>query len=297
MVVSTSLYSQSYTSCLYRGTLKHRRLAPSEHAFTYPIFLFYLNLDELDKLEGYFKIMRLFRLFGYNKKALFSLWDKDFLPQPPSSRTKSMKGSQKFLESTQLPTELSIKDKVNQFLSTHRMQAAKIYLLAHLRTWGYLFNPASFYFCYDEEHKPIACVVEVTNTFRERKLFLLKDYQLSGFHNRIRKQFYISPFNHVADDLEFHLFLPKQRLKLFIHTLDKDHKNYQLLAFLRGRRHVLTAPTLLLRYFIAFPLITINVIVRIHVQAFLLWLKRIPYYRKKRLQTLQKDLYFTPRHK
>ena len=39
-------------SCLYHGTLRHRRLSPKAHHFTYSVFMAWLDLDELDALPS-----------------------------------------------------------------------------------------------------------------------------------------------------------------------------------------------------------------------------------------------------
>ena len=35
---------------LYTGEIAHKRSIPVEHSFQYPFFMWFLNLDELDKL-------------------------------------------------------------------------------------------------------------------------------------------------------------------------------------------------------------------------------------------------------
>ena len=41
-------------SCLYEGRVRHRRFAPRAHAFDYPLYMVYLDLDELDTVfSGY----------------------------------------------------------------------------------------------------------------------------------------------------------------------------------------------------------------------------------------------------
>ena len=37
-------------SALYLGRVRHRRFAPREHAFRYPLFMVWLDLDELPGL-------------------------------------------------------------------------------------------------------------------------------------------------------------------------------------------------------------------------------------------------------
>ena len=39
-------------SCLYQGVLRHRRLQPTTHQFTYQVFMAWLDLDELAQLPG-----------------------------------------------------------------------------------------------------------------------------------------------------------------------------------------------------------------------------------------------------
>jgi DUF1365 family protein len=40
----------SVQSAIYDGWLRHRRSAPKEHAFSYRLFMLYLDLDEIDGL-------------------------------------------------------------------------------------------------------------------------------------------------------------------------------------------------------------------------------------------------------
>ena len=37
-------------SCLYEGSLRHRRFGPVENTFTYGVFQLYLDLSELDEI-------------------------------------------------------------------------------------------------------------------------------------------------------------------------------------------------------------------------------------------------------
>ncbi len=58
-------------SCLYRGSVMHRRLRPTMHRFRYRAFWLLLDLDELPAL-----VSRL-RLFSHNRFNLFALYDSD----------------------------------------------------------------------------------------------------------------------------------------------------------------------------------------------------------------------------
>ncbi|NDH63140.1 MAG: DUF1365 family protein, partial [Alphaproteobacteria bacterium] len=61
-------------SCLYECHVMHARFAPREHRFVYRIFLFAIDLDELDTLH------RRFALFSVNRPNLYSFREGDFLP-------------------------------------------------------------------------------------------------------------------------------------------------------------------------------------------------------------------------
>jgi DUF1365 family protein len=37
-------------SCIYTGNVRHRRFSPVPHAFTYRLFMMYLDLEELPTL-------------------------------------------------------------------------------------------------------------------------------------------------------------------------------------------------------------------------------------------------------
>ena len=37
-------------SCIYRGSVRHRRFHPTPHAFSYSLFMMYLDLEELPSL-------------------------------------------------------------------------------------------------------------------------------------------------------------------------------------------------------------------------------------------------------
>ena len=60
-------------SKIYEGHLTHARTAPVKHNFSFPIYTFVLDLDELDALD------KNVRFFGYNRGSVFSLYDVDHL--------------------------------------------------------------------------------------------------------------------------------------------------------------------------------------------------------------------------
>lgn len=80
------------------------------------------------------------------------------------------------------------------------------------RFLGHVFNPVSFWFCYQDEEL-VCLVAEVNNTFGERHTYVL-DEKLPGPDHfcarfRVPKAFYVSPFNAIEGDYEFRVAHPE----------------------------------------------------------------------------------------
>ena len=115
----------------------------------------------------------------------------------------------------------SLKERVVAYLAARGVDLAggRVVLVTLPRVFGYLFNPVSFYFCYDREGAPVATLAEVTNTFREMKVYFLGPETRASspeFRRRIPKFFYVSPYSEVDVDFDFALRPPGERLDLRI---------------------------------------------------------------------------------
>jgi DUF1365 family protein len=249
-------------SCLYECSVMHHRLVPKRHRFEYRTFMFYVDLDEMASVCAV-------PLIGRNKFNLFGLYDADHLEKNGAA----------------------IKEKLLARLAAENIQLppdAKIALLTLPRILGYIFNPVSFYFCSDAGGRPLCAVAEVENTFRERKLYFLREP--SG-EDRFRlvtpKHFYVSPFSELDVQFDFRLRIPGQALD--IHVNDRDANKTLLVSSLKGARRPLSAPRLAW-FALKYPLLTLRVIFLIHWNALLLWLKGVPFMRKTDRPDLQRDL-------
>lgn len=233
----------------------HHRLEPKQHRFHYNLYMFWLDLDEIGMLA------KRLRWMGHNRFNLFNYRDSDHLD------------IKDFLEKQGIDT-----------------RAMRIRVLTNLCTLGYLFNPVSFYFCYDDENLPVCSVVEVGNTYREMKLYYLgpDSWTGDGFHKVVTKHFYVSPFIDLDARFDFDLEIPGEKLSMRVDDYDKTGKRF-FISRLYGKRMPLTDGNLL-RQFFSIPLITLKVISAIHWQALLLWLKKIPYHKKAASPDLQRDV-------
>jgi len=256
-------------SALYRARVMHNRLEPKKHRFHYDVFMFWLDLDELQE------VARKIKLIGFNRFNIFSWRDSDHvqLPKEDPDRTRS----------TRQQLEIYLEE------NGVRETPARIMLLTNLRTWGHQFNPVSFYFCYDKNDQPFCCVAEVRNTYHEMKLYLLDGSKFDGkqFHLRVPKYFYVSPFIDHDAEFDFQLAVPGEKLNLRID--DYKHEKRFFISTLSGSRKELTNGRVLL-YALRFPLITVQVIGLIHWNALKLWLKKIPFHRKAAHPDLQREV-------
>ncbi len=258
-------------SCLYKAKVMHHRLAPKVHRFHYEIFMFYLDLDEIDMLSKRLKLM------SRNKFNLFNFRDKDHLQLPKENPD----------------TTKNIRQHITDYLLDNGVNigSGRIMVLTNLCTAGYQFNPVSFYFCYDEQEKPVCSIVEVCNTFLEMKPYFLgaDTKQDDGFKLNTEKYFYVSPFIDMDTNFDFDLHIPGEKLQVKIDDYDKSGNKF-FISTLSGTRKALTDSTLLY-YFLSFPLITIKIIGLIHWQALKLFIKKIPFHKKNDNLHLQKEVY------
>lgn len=251
-------------SALYSCLVMHHRFSPAVHKFHYRHFMWWLDLDELPELA------RKRGLFSFNKFNLFSYYDRDHL-----------KGES---------NELSTRENIAAFLKENNVEwdGGKIFLLTNLRSLGYLFNPVSFYYIYQQNGEALCSIAEVGNTYYEMKPYLITDFNSNSFDLRIKKNFYVSPFTQLDDEFDFRLQIPGEKLNIKI----DDYRNGGrfFISTLTGEKQPLTNANIL-RSFFRFPLVTLRVIYLIHWQALKLWLKKIPFQAKAANPDLQTGVY------
>src|SRR5690242_10589460 len=140
-------------SSLYICKVMHSRLAPKKHSFWYRVYLFYIDLDEIQMIS------ERFGWISRNRFNLFSFREKDHLQLPKENPD----------------TSKTVKEQLTEYLASQQIAlgGGRVMLLTNFSVLGYNFNPVSFYFCYDENGLPLCAVAEICNTFHEMKLFLI----------------------------------------------------------------------------------------------------------------------------
>jgi DUF1365 family protein len=145
-----------------------------------------------------------------------------------------------------------------------------------VRSLGYVFNPVSFYYCFDAEGERLRAVVaEITNTpWGERHAYVLPagpDGAVSTFD----KAFHVSPFYPMEQTYDWRLGAPGERLEVEMVNLQKGLEVFR--AGLAMRRRAFSSAALR-RAALLQPFMAWRVHAAIYWQAFRLWVKGVPFH-------------------
>ena len=168
---------------------------------------------------------------------------------------------------------------VRDVLAAHQITGvAKIELLAQPKVLGHVFNPVSFWLCYNDNDEITAVIAEVTNTFGERHSYLVNHPDsrpiLPTDRLKASKIFYVSPFQKIEGGYEFRFDISDDRIGIWIDYSGEGKDG--LIATLTGRRKGITNRSIL-GSVVRRPLGSRRVQALIHWQALKLWWKGATY--------------------
>ncbi|WP_372373579.1 DUF1365 domain-containing protein [Vreelandella venusta] len=238
-------------SRIYRGTLRHRRFIPKEHAFSYRVWMAWLDLDELPTLFDNVPC------FSARRPALARFRREDYLAP------------------TDKPLRTAVREELIRQLGS--APSGKIYVLTQLRTFGTVFNPISMYYAYDHLGRLAAVVGEVTNMpWKERTCYACRIApDRHSHHASFDKAMHVSPFNPMEMTYRWKLNAPGDQLYLHMENWQSGQRHFDATLTLEA------APAtrgVLLAALARQPWMSLKTVAGIHFEAFRLWLKRIPVY-------------------
>ena len=187
-----SIMEEPFKPLIFPARTTHTRLFPKHHSFSYSYLLVGVPVGLGGNIGGSFLSVDAVRA----SKGWFNIQNKDYLHRGCRD---------------------SLKQKLDQYLKLQNKELrsyAHVYLVTAPRFLGYAFNPVSFWYLYDEKQVLAAMILEVNNTFDERRMYFLEgdmpsstgesaveekgvcaESRRSTFLNRWSKDFHVSPFN------------------------------------------------------------------------------------------------------
>ncbi|MCC6952885.1 MAG: DUF1365 domain-containing protein [Deltaproteobacteria bacterium] len=181
---------------LFVTKVEHCRLEPVIHRFQYPTLSYLVTLT----------VANPFGPVRRNARGMFSLWDDDHFP--------GRKGS--------------ILERLLSYLTDlgHSASWTRVEMLTAPRFLGYVFNPVTFYLCYDDDSvRPRLCVAEVNNTFGDTHIYVTEadaeneSRRVPLFH--ASKQFHVSPFYDRTGDYRFTVERTRDWIEIHV-NMEKD---------------------------------------------------------------------------
>ena len=239
-------------SRIYQGVLRHRRVSPRQHEFSYQVAMVYLCLDEATEL------LETQRFWSASGRALAEFRRSDYLGDPS------------------MPLQDEVRRRIYE--ETGALQTGPIYLLANLRYFGYVMNPIACYYCFNEDETRLEYVVaDVNNTpWDERHSYVLAGPETGAWlKTAFDKEFHVSPFNPMGMRYNWRSNTPSKRLVLHMENTAEGEKVFD--ATLSLSAQPMTA-TNMHKMLIRYPLMTAKVALAIYWQALRLYLKGVPVY-------------------
>jgi DUF1365 family protein len=239
------------TPKLINCEVMHQRLSPRKNAFKYDVYYLGIPLSQIESNA-------IGESINLNRFGLHSFYEKDH----------------GYRDGT------SLKAWLYDMFDAYKFEKPKeVFLISMPRILGYVFNPVSFWFCWNSKDELYAVVNEVNNTFGETHSYLtyLDDKDTNGNYVA-KKMFHVSPFLEREGYYDFQFSFSDDSIKIHINLFD-NNKEKILLTSLSGKFDDLNSMSLK-RAFFRVPFATMKSIFLIHFQAVKLLLKKIKFISK-----------------
>lgn len=208
------------------GSIRHRRKTPVSHEFCYHTGMLALDLREWGS------VTRISPLFSLERFNWLSLKRADYL-EPDKGNLLD-----------------AVSDQVEE--ATGWRPEGAVQLVTHPRYFGYVFNPVSFYFCYDKGDVPAGGAIprvilaQITNTpWKERHTYCLEprrpgadsssasEWRSERFE--FSKRFHVSPFNPMNQHYRWTFSFRGPELRVHMNVLQDDQKQFDATLVVQRR--------------------------------------------------------------
>lgn len=242
---------------LCKGRVMHARLRPFVHRFIYRVFCMRLRVDQLTQVSRHNSW-----LFAVDKKRMVSFQTKDHGARDGSDLMQ-------WLAESLRTSDISI-------------DIGAVWLQCFPRVLGYVFNPVSFWYVYDQEGALRVLVAEVNNTFGQRHQYVLTAPDAGviqeGAVLECRKVFHVSPFCDVEGVYRFKSSRHGHQERMAIDYFDAPDQDLPILKTAIVIQAQAFTTKGLLYSLLSMPMMTFGVMARIHWQAFKLWRQGAQYH-------------------
>ena len=227
---------------LVEGTVGHTRRTPLRHRFSYRIYQWLVDLDDLPRMA---LPLRPFSTF----KAADHIGDPDD----------------------------TIRHNIERFCATQGVDVTgdRLLMLANARVLGHTFDPLSVFWAIAPDGSLTCIVAEVHNTYGERHAYFLQPDD--DGRTTVDKAFYVSPFFTVDGRYDLQFALTPDKVSSTIILRQGDEAVFS--ATFRGTPRPATGGRLA-RLLVKMPLMTHRTSALIRIQGVWLWMRRLPVVRR-----------------
>lgn len=243
-------------SAFYIGNVFHKRLAPKIHQFNYPLYMMFLDLDEVNYLD------KSYWWFSARRWAPLQFKVSDYfqgLMTVDHSRHHHNPGIDVKMAAITLANNLGADvTAIN-----------RVAMLAQLRCFGLYFSPVNFFFLYQDSSAKYL-LAEVSNTPWNKKHCYLIDLEKP---KSTEKTFHVSPFMDL--NMRYHWTIKPPTESTHV-SIENWRDNLLFTATFAAQRHAISAPSIR-KVLFQWPVVTASIIKGIYWQALKLFLKGIRY--------------------
>ena len=241
---------------LILSSIIHKRYGEIENFFKYSVPSIFLDLDEIEIIQSKSKI------FSINSFNIFSFNEKDH-----GYRDKR-----------------TIREFIAESLKKYHInyKNLKIKILCFPRIFGYVFNPLSILYCYDE-NKLISIFYEVKNTSNEQHTYVFtkgEHTKENTLKHECNKDFYVSPFIGMSGKYVFKNKLTKNHINIIIDLYDNN--NNKVLMASQSGKFIDFKESKLLKYNLLNPLFGFKVMSAILFESIKILFKGGKYYARNK---------------